>query len=119
MSYRHDGTASHEWKKWVQQHSNALTSTGVPSAVYSDRLRWIRFLEEGADYERGFFVQQLNRSEATALYEFVQRQYGDSEYRGLLHELEAMYPEFAKENALQATHKGTRLRTGKINKRTR
>lgn len=95
MGYKHDGTASQEWKKWLRQHSAALTSTGVPSEIYSDRLRWIRFLEEGADYKRRFFVKELNRSEAAALYKFIQKEYGDTDYRGLLCELEKMHTEIA------------------------
>ena len=63
----------------------------MPQEIYQDELRWIRFLEEGADYEKDWYPQYLKKDEAKTLHTFLVEQYGNEEYRGLLRELEAQY----------------------------
>ena len=88
MSFKHDGKKSHQWHNWVDAHRRELVASGVPHVVLDTELRWIRFLEEECDYEAGWFPNMLTPSEARALHSFIQREYGDQQYRGFLRQLE-------------------------------
>jgi hypothetical protein len=92
MTFRNDSADREGWRDWTREHRDELISTGVPIEIYSDRIRWIRFLEEGADYQKGFFTSQLNRVDAAALFQLIRREYGNESYRGLLRQLETAYP---------------------------
>jgi hypothetical protein len=88
MSFKHDGRESHQWHQWLETHRRELCESGVPDAVLKTKLHWIRFLEEGCDYDSGWFPSMLSPSQARALHSFVQREYGDERYRGFLRDLE-------------------------------
>lgn len=88
MGFRRDNSRHHEWKKWVADHSSGLLAAGIPDWILSDELRWIRFLEEGCDYASGWWPEMLEPSKANELHAFIQREYGNEEYRGLLRQIE-------------------------------
>jgi len=88
MSFKHDGKKSHQWHQWLTAHRTGLCESGVPDSVLQSELHWIRFLEEGCDYDSGWFPRMLSPPQARAMHLFIQREYGDQQYRGLLRDIE-------------------------------
>ena len=88
MGFRRDSSRHYLWKEWVADHQSGLLAAGVPDWILSDELRWCRFLEEGCDYASGWSPEMLEHSKVCQLHTFIQREYGDKDYRGLLHQLE-------------------------------
>jgi hypothetical protein len=75
MTFRKDADEREAWRKWVRDHREELTATGVPVEIYSDEHRWLLFLQEdGTDYLKGFDISQLSESDATALYRLIQNE---------------------------------------------
>jgi hypothetical protein len=91
MSFKHNGNKSHKWQQWLEAHRRELCESGVPDAVLRTELHWIRFLQEGCDYASGWDSSMLSPSQARALHSFIQREYGDEQYRGFLRELEVSF----------------------------
>lgn len=88
MSFRRDGAASIRWRRWKETHEGDLLKCGLPDFVLSSEHHWARFLEEGYDISTGWNVSLLAKDRQQALYDFIQREYGNDAYRGLLRELE-------------------------------
>lgn len=93
MAFRRDSSRHHDWKRWVADHRADLLDAGVPDWILADEMRWLRFLEEGCDYESGWWPTMLDRDHAKNLHMFIQREYGDQQYRGLLREIEVFWGE--------------------------
>jgi hypothetical protein len=88
MSFRRDGGKAYRWQQWLAEHRESLTAAGVPDWVWSEELRWIRFLEEGGmDWESGWRVEMLSPDQAFRLRVFILRVYRHDEYSCLLRSL--------------------------------
>jgi hypothetical protein len=75
VSFRRNGDKALAWKRWVGQHRDELTAGGVPDAVFSDELRWWRFLEEGGlDTDTGWCVEMLSPQQAETLRGLITRE---------------------------------------------
>jgi hypothetical protein len=82
MSFRRDGERALRWQRWLDQHRDALVAAGLPSWVYAEELRWIRFLEEGGtDWESGWQVELLFPQQAERFRRFILQEYGPDQYR--------------------------------------
>lgn len=73
------------------KHQRVLMEAGVPEEIYRDEFRWIRFLEEAADYEMDWHPHCLSRDEAKVLHAFIVQEYGNEEHRGTLRLLEGEF----------------------------
>ena len=89
MSFRRDGEDQRAWQEWVDQHRETLVNCSMPDFVRSDRLTWLRFLENGGwHHQPSWGVWMLSPQGAGTLYDFVESQYGTAEYRSLLRNLD-------------------------------
>jgi hypothetical protein len=95
MTFKRDGKKSHAWNKWLDAHRRELCEGGVPDAVLRTEIHWVGFLEEECDYESGWFPNMLAPAQARILHAFIQREYGDQQYRGFLRELEVILEKHA------------------------
>ena len=92
MGYRPDKQARREWTRWLREHRDRLLSTGVPEEVFSDPIRWEKFLYEGGeDYELGWYPTMITVEEAKRLHRFIFELYGDVQFRVLLRCLEDLH----------------------------
>ena len=89
MGFRRDSEDERAWQKWVDQHRETLVTCCMPDFILSDRLTWLRFLENGGwHHQPRWGVWMLSPHQAETLHEFVERQYGAEEYRPLLRNLD-------------------------------
>src|SRR5687768_1386232 len=72
MSFRRNSDRSLAWKRWVDLHRDELTAAGVPAEIFSDELRWWRFLEDGGlDWDTGWRVEMLSPQQAEILHRLI------------------------------------------------
>jgi hypothetical protein len=91
VAFRRDGQSARSWSLWIDRHRDALERSGVPDFVYTDKRHWVFLLEHnGWDADTGWRVEMLAPQQAAQLHEFIVREYGRDEYRGLLRALEAV-----------------------------
>ncbi len=91
MSFRRHSEAAFTWKKWVADNRSELMTCGIPDWIWSNELRWLRFLEEGGiDGESKWNVSLLSSNQAKCFRDFVLRAYEANEYKSLLRDLERM-----------------------------
>jgi len=75
MSFRRNTNRSLSWKRWVDLHRDQLTAAGVPPEIFSDELRWWRFLEEGGlDWDTKWRVAMLSPQQADALHRLIAKE---------------------------------------------
>jgi hypothetical protein len=85
VSYRHDGESRRAWRLWVDQHRDSLLDCSLPEFIFSDEMRWFRFVEDGGwDQESGWRISMLSPDQASACHDFLMREYGGDEYQLLL-----------------------------------
>jgi hypothetical protein len=89
MSFRRDSENLRAWHRWVTRHQDTLIRCRLPDFLYSDRLRWFRFLEHGGwDHESSWGIRMLSPLEAAVLSDFVVSEYSSEDYRLLLRNLD-------------------------------
>ncbi len=80
MSFRKKHDQSVTWKRWRDRHRDELAAAGVPDWIYSEKRRWLFFLQEdGRDWESGFDVEMLSGSQASRLLTCLERELAASE----------------------------------------
>jgi hypothetical protein len=76
MSFRRNSDRSIAWRQWINLRRDEFTTAGVPTEIFSDELRWWRFVENGGlDWETGWRVELLFARQADALYQLVEREF--------------------------------------------
>lgn len=89
MSFRRNSDRSLSWRRWIDLHRDQLTAAGVPTEIFSDELRWWRFVEEGGlDYVTGWRVEMLSPSQAEILHRLVTKEYERPDLVGILRSLD-------------------------------
>jgi hypothetical protein len=89
MSYRRDSEGQRTWQEWVDQHKDTLVRCSLPEFVFSDKLTWFRFLENGGWHPQPRWgVWMLSSHQAETLHDFIESQYGTDGYRSLLRNLD-------------------------------
>lgn len=81
-------SAPPRWRRWLDQHRDALVRFTLPDFLHADESRWLRFLKHGGwDAETGGIVERFSPSQAAAFQSWVLDQYGPDQYVGLLRRL--------------------------------
>lgn len=80
MSFRRNSERPLAWKRWVDLHRGGLTAAGVPAEIFSDELRWWRFLEEGGlDWDTGWRVEMISPQQAAILHQLITTEFQRSD----------------------------------------
>ncbi len=100
MSFRRNSDQPLAWKRWVGQHRDELTTAGVPEELFSDELRWWRFLGEGGlDEGTGWRVEMLSPQQAETLYRLIIREFQRPDLAGCLRSINEVIGRTEMKNA--------------------
>ena len=86
MAFRRESDKG-EWRDWLDSHLDELNRCGVPDEIVESKPRWIRFLEEGADYRANWDIWKLTLDQATILLRLVQEEFDSIAHSGTIFEL--------------------------------
>ena len=87
MTFRKNGKASLHWRRWKTTRQDELLRCGLPDFILKTERDWVHFLQEGYDVVTDWRPEMLRGDQQLALYHFLQKEYGNTQNRCLLHDL--------------------------------